>query len=70
MCKITESVHSHFPVARGGVDTILGMVYVKDLLVCDLTEEPALADAIGPVDLKAILRPPLFVPESMLALRV
>jgi putative hemolysin len=60
--KITESVHSRFVVAQGSLDTVLGVVLAKDLLTRSLAGEP--------VDLRAALHEPLFVPESIGALRV
>jgi putative hemolysin len=60
--KITDGGHTHYPVVSGRIDNILGMVNSKDLLTQNL--------ACRPIDLKAVLRPPLFVPESMPALDV
>ena len=60
--KIADSGRSQFPVCQGGLDNILGVVKVKDLLGRNLAGKP--------VDLKAYLQPPLFVPESMRALKV
>jgi putative hemolysin len=54
--KITESAHSRFPVAHGSLDTILGIVQTKDLLIHSLSGQP--------VDLKAVLQRPLYVPET------
>jgi len=60
--KIAESVHSRYPVGQGSLDNILGIVQVKDLLSLNMAGKP--------FDLKAILRRPLFVPESTHALKV
>jgi len=59
--KIRESSHSRFPMCRGDLDTVLGIVSVKDIWA-QLTEgrEP---------DLQPALRPALFVPESLSALK-
>lgn len=54
--------HTFFPVAKDDLDNLLGVVRAKDLLVQALAGEP--------LDLNKLLRPPLFVPERMLALRV
>jgi putative hemolysin len=54
--------HSFFPVAKDDLDNLLGVVRAKDLLAQTLEGQP--------LELKALLRPPLFVPERMLALRV
>lgn len=60
-----ELVHHRFtryPVCVGELDNVLGMVRAKDLLA-DLIEG-------RPLDLGAALRQPLYVPGSMLALRL
>jgi putative hemolysin len=54
--KVTESGHSRFPVGRGSLDDVQGLALAKDLLVQSLACEP--------LDLKAIVHPALFVPES------
>ena len=59
---ITESVHSRFLVAEGSLDNVVGVVHAKDLLVHILSEQV--------VDLEATLEQPLYVPESMRALKV
>jgi putative hemolysin len=59
---ITESAHSRFLVADGSLDNVLGVVHAKDLLAHLLGEQV--------VDLAATLQQPLYVPESMRALRV
>src|SRR5690606_8720179 len=60
--QITKSGRSRYPVADGQLDKILGIVLAKDLLAQSLAGEP--------LDLAAIMRPALFVPESMPALLV
>lgn len=60
--KLVEYHYSRFPVAKGNLDNIIGVVRAKDLLVQSLTRQP--------LDLQVLLRPPLFVPESMSALNV
>jgi putative hemolysin len=59
---ITQSAHSRFLVAQGSLDNVLGVVHAKDLLVHCLGEQA--------VDLTTALQQPLFVPESMRALKV
>jgi magnesium and cobalt exporter, CNNM family len=59
---ITESAHSRFLVADGSLDNVLGVVHAKDLLAHLLGEQV--------VDLAATLQQPLYVPESMRALKV
>jgi putative hemolysin len=60
--KITASSYSRFPVGQGSLDQILGEVQTKDLLAHSLAGQP--------FDLRAVLRDPLYVPETMSALRV
>jgi putative hemolysin len=51
--------HSRVPVYDGSIDTVVGILYAKDLL-------PFLKDPTGPRPaLRTLLRPPVFVPESM-----
>jgi putative hemolysin len=60
--KISSGPYSLFPVCRNRLDNVLGIVQSKDLLSCNLKDRK--------VDLKSSLLPPLFVPESMRALKV
>nr|WP_290226853.1 hemolysin family protein [Trichocoleus desertorum] len=60
--KITEGVHSRFPICQGGIDNVLGVLHVNDLLVRSLVGEA--------IDLTTNLRQPLFIPESTRALSV
>jgi putative hemolysin len=54
---------SHFPVCRGGMDHLLGVVHVKDLISYGL---------LAGADFKAatVAQKPLYVPETMPALRL
>lgn len=58
---IRQSRHARFPVCDGSLDRVLGVVQAKDLLSRSWSDEP--------FDLRAVLQPPLFLPETMLALR-
>jgi putative hemolysin len=60
--KIGGGAYSMYPVCSKKLDNVLGVVQSKDLLSCKLSDEK--------VDLKASLLPPLFIPESMRALKV
>jgi magnesium and cobalt exporter, CNNM family len=60
--KLASSLYSRFPVAQGSLDNVLGIVQTKDLLTRCL--------AGSKMDLKDNLRPPLFVPEGLPALRL
>jgi len=59
--QIRESAYSRFPVVKGGVDQLAGIVQDKDLLGACLAGEP--------FDLKAALRQPLFLPNTVSVLR-
>ena len=54
---ILESGHSRIPVFEGTVDHIVGIVHAKDLL-------PLFRDERHDVDLRAVMRPPYFVPQT------
>ena len=53
--KVQESPFSRFPVAEDSLDTILGVVKAKDLLLADLKSGE---------DLRQIVRPPIHIPET------
>jgi len=62
---VATSSHSHFPVCEpggGGLDKIIGVVHLKDMIQAGLLTKQ--------IDLRILARKPLFVPESMFALRV
>jgi len=54
--------HSHFPVCRKGLENLLGVVHLKDLVKAGLLHKT--------IDLKVLARQPRYVPESMPALRL
>jgi CBS domain containing-hemolysin-like protein len=57
-----EAGHSRLPVYRGELDTVIGMVHVKDVFaILARDEEP-------PATLASLIRDPLYVPQSMGAL--
>lgn len=60
--RMRESTYSRFPVCRGRLDEVVGVVRAKDLLIQHLDE--------AGLDLTKDLQDPLFVPESMYAFRV
>jgi len=62
MRKVNDSDYPLFPVCRGGLDDILGVVRSRDMLSCSLRDQS--------VDLKSSLMPPQFIPESMPALKI
>ena len=55
--RIADAPHTHFPVARGDLDDVEGIVAVKELLVDLLHHQP--------VDLPARLKKPLYIPETL-----
>lgn len=60
--KIGHSAHSRFPVCQDDLDNVLGVLEAKVLLTRSLASQP--------IDLRASLQPPLFVPENMPALKL
>lgn len=60
--KLVESKHSRFPVMENSFEKLLGVVRAKDLLGQCLAGQG--------LDIKAMLRPPLFVPETISILRL
>jgi putative hemolysin len=60
--KMLDSAHSRFPVCQGGLDNVIGLIHVTDLLSRSLSGQS--------LDLTAQLRRPLFVPESTRGLKV
>jgi putative hemolysin len=59
---ITRSGHSRYPVAKGSVDDIVGVVQTKDLLTY-------LAQT-GRIDIETVMHPATFVPETAPVLRL
>jgi len=60
--KVNESDYPLFPVGRGSLDDVLGLVRARDMLSCSLKDQQ--------VDLKSTLMPPQFIPESLPALKI
>jgi putative hemolysin len=59
---LTEASYSRFPVCQDGLDNMLGIVHVNDLLNQSLAGQP--------IDLTRELRQALYIPESTHALKV
>ena len=59
--KVLESHFSRFPVIQGGFEKVLGIVQAKDLLAALLKGQT--------FDLRAAIRPPVFIPETAPALK-
>jgi len=60
--EIADSGHSRFPVGAGDADQIIGVVQTKEML--------AHLAKTGKIDLKAVMHPPAFVPETMPVLKL
>jgi putative hemolysin len=60
--KLRATPYSRLPVGRGSLDNIMGEVRAKDLLALTLEGKP--------LCIEPVLRQPLYVPETMLALHV
>jgi len=60
--KLASSLYSRFPVGQGSLDNVIGIVQTKELLTHCLAGKK--------MDLKETLRPPLFVPEGLPALKL
>ncbi|HEX8875818.1 MAG TPA: hemolysin family protein [Phycisphaerales bacterium] len=62
---IREGAHSRIPVYEGTVDRVVGVFYIKDLLRWLAgAGSPSAAGGRRMFDLRSVLRPALFVPES------
>lgn len=59
--KIADCPYSRFPIRQDSLDTIIGIVKSRDLLVECLSGKE--------IDLKALLKPAYFIPETMFASR-
>jgi putative hemolysin len=59
---VASHPHTQFVVCHGGLDNVLGIVWSKDLLPFALRGKP--------IDLKGLIREPLFVPDSMPAVKL
>jgi putative hemolysin len=53
--KLTSAPHSHFPVVRSSLETVLGTVHIKDVY----SQKIKASDELG-----ALLSLPLFIPDS------
>jgi putative hemolysin len=55
--KISSGIHSRYPVARGDLDHIIGLVFVKDLFVQTTGKELP--------DMEMMVKPALFIPSGL-----
>jgi hemolysin (HlyC) family protein len=59
IAAFAEAGHSRMPVYEDSLDTVIGMIHVKDLFAVQVAgDEP-------PADIRGLMRAPLYVPESM-----
>ncbi len=59
---VLTTPHTRFPVGQGSLDNVQGVLVARDFLSRCLDN--------APINIQEILQPPLFVPDSMSALRV
>jgi CBS domain containing-hemolysin-like protein len=59
VAAFAEAGHSRLPVYENSLDSVIGMVHIKDVFTLMVTE------AQPPQGIDALIRIPLFVPESM-----
>ncbi len=59
--NIRDSAHSRFPVVQGGTQQVIGIARAKDLLAACLAGQP--------FDIRAAMRPPLYLPNTVTVLR-
>jgi len=59
VAAFAEAGHSRMPVYEGSLDTVIGMIHVKDLFALQV------GGAEPPQDIRTLMRTPLYVPESM-----
>ncbi|AMV36235.1 hemolysin family protein [Planctomyces sp. SH-PL62] len=60
--RVLESSHAGFPVGEGSLDKVVGIVQAKDLLGRSFED--------GPLDVRSLMRPALFVFEGASGLKV
>lgn len=60
---VGTSPYSHYPVCRGGMDQVEGVVHIKDLIAYGLLESAGF-------EISSVARKPLFVPEATPVLKL
>jgi putative hemolysin len=58
--KMAEAGYTHYPICRGGLDNVVGIVAVQELWARSVLDD-------GAVTIGHLLRPPLYLPESLTA---
>ncbi|HEV2080085.1 MAG TPA: hemolysin family protein [Allosphingosinicella sp.] len=59
VAAFADAGHSRLPVYEGSLDSVVGMIHLKDVFTLRVT------GAEPPQDIKELIRAPLYVPESM-----
>jgi len=59
VAAFAEAGHSRMPIYEGSLDSVIGMIHLKDVFTLQVT------GAEPPEDIRALIRTPLYVPESM-----
>ena len=59
VAAFAEAGHSRLPVYEESLDTVIGMIHIKDVFAVQVS------GAEPPADIRTLLRTPLYVPESM-----
>jgi CBS domain containing-hemolysin-like protein len=62
LAAFADAGHSRLPVYEDSLDSVIGMVHIKDVFTLQETR------AAVPDDIRSLMRAPLYVPESMGAL--
>lgn len=65
LAKIADSAYNRFPVCRGNISHIIGIVHAGSLF-----EQLIRGKAITALDIEGATRPPLFVPETISAMQL
>ncbi|HEY0626474.1 MAG TPA: hemolysin family protein [Allosphingosinicella sp.] len=59
VAAFAEAGHSRLPVYEGSLDSVIGMIHLKDVYTLQVN------GAAPPEDIKDLIRSPIYVPESM-----
>lgn len=65
LAKIADSAYSRFPVCKGDLSHVIGVVHAGNLF-----EQSIRNRSVSRVDIAAAVRPPLFVPETISAMQL
>lgn len=65
LAKIADSAYNRFPVCRGNISHIIGIVHAGSLFEQLIRGKPITA-----LDIESAIRPPLFVPETISAMQL